>query len=271
MAAHNAFLNMDPFEIPILAPTPQPMPASKPAEASHSTIPSESPHQTVRIHVSSSKAIDIAVGPSAEKTQNGDPRIPMSNAARLPVARSKSPMYDPFQAQAAEIPVPPWKRTKAVAPAEATDLQLKQMLQAHAPSSSSEPAMRWGSAAATPCFYNKTLYRSWPLEPMEPMVTEATSAATSAAEFTMWSAAATPNIPGSAKETGNETGNEKVGMSKRARERLEGRIRPKSNNPRSAWFSRFHFLSERGMPREKILEQLGPSPESSVKGKGKRK
>ena len=258
MAAHNAFLNMDPFETPRLAPTPQPMPASKPAEASHSTIPSESPHQTVRIHVSSSKAIDIAVGPSAEKTQNRDPRLPLSNAARLP-ARSKSPMYDPFQAQAAEIPAPPWKRTKAVAPAEATA----------APSSSSETTMWSGSAAATPCFYDKTVYRSWPLEPMEPKVTEATSAATSAAEFTMWSAAATPNIPESAKETDNKTGNEKVGMSKRAREREEGRIRPKSKNPRSAWFSRFHFLSERGMPRDKILEQLGPSPESSGKGKGK--
>ena len=254
---------MDPFETPRLAPTPQPMPASKPAEASHSTIPSEFPRQTVRIHVSSSKAIDIAVGPSAEQTQNRDPRIPLSNAARLPVARSKSPMYDPFQAQAAEIPVPPWKRTKAVAPAEATDLQLKQMLQAAAPSSSSETTMWSGSAAATPCFYDKTVYRSWPLEPMEPKVTEATSAATSAAEFTMWSAAA----PGSAKETGNETGNEKVGMSKRAREREEGRIRPKSKNPRTAWFSRFFVLKERGVPREKILEQLGPSPDSSVKGK----
>ena len=270
MAAHNAFLNMDPFETPRLAPTPQPMPASKPAEASHSTIPSEFPHQTVRIHVSSSKAIDIAVGPSAEKTQNRDPRIPLSNAARLP-ARSKSPMYDPFQAQAAEIPVPPWHRTKAVAPADATDLQLKQMLQAAAPSSSSETTMWSGSAAATPCFYDKTVYRSWPLEPMEPKVTEATSAATSAAEFTMWSAAATPNIPGSAKETGNETGNEKVGMSKRAREREEGRIRPKSKNPRTAWFSRFAILSARGMARDKILDQLGPAPESSGKGKGKGK
>ena len=262
---------MDPFETPRLAPTLQPMPASKPAEASHSTIPSEFPHQTVRIHVSSGKAIDIAVGPSAEKTQNGDPRIPLSNAARLPVARSKSPMYDPFQAQAAEIPVPPWKRTKAVAPAEATDLQLKQMLQAAAPSSSSETTMWSGSAAATPCFYDKTVYRSWPLEPMEPKVTEATSAATSAAEFTMWSAAATPNIPGSAKETGNETGNEKVGMSKRAREREEGRNRPKSKNARSAWFNRFFFMKEQGWSREQILEQLGPSPDSSVKGKEKGK
>ena len=240
---------MNPFEQPsTLAPTPQTEPAAQAAKATHSSMPADPCHQqTVRIHVAADRAISLDVG-QTNLPQNLDPSI------RAGLTCSHSPQHDPFT-----IPQPyntaPWHRNKA-------------------PMGTRPKA----------CMYDRTIYSL--AQPLEPKVTEA--AETNAAETTMWCASlspvsdddASPGIPGSAMSTGSkdekpedEKPEDEKPMSKRAREREEGRNRPKSKTPRANWWSQFFHLKGQGASTSKIVEELGEAPPKASKaskaGKGK--
>ena len=246
MSDMEAFLLMTGFEQPpTTAPTPVPAALIESLhrsidaliEAPSPTEAAKATHSSMRIHESADTATSLDVGPT-----NLPPNLDPSLRAEL-----TCPLPDPFKTPQPDTTAP---RHRSKAPMG-------------------------------------TRPKACMAQPMEPEVTGA--AETNATETTMWSSTwsplsdddATLGIHGTEMSTGSkdekpadDKPEDEQPMSKRARERQEGRNRPKSKNARTTWHSRFQYYKSQGWSSSKIVAELGEAPPRSTaskagKGKGK--